>query len=76
MFGVLGQWLDAEMDAGRVRRLPPVLLAQQLLGPIVFHLFMRPVAQSAALAIPIPDIDIMCDVFAEAFIRAVGTPAP
>lgn len=75
MFGVLGQWLDAEIDAGRIRRLPPVLLAQQLLGPIVFHLFMRPVAQQAG-ALPVPDIDIMCDVFAEAFIRAVGTSAP
>jgi AcrR family transcriptional regulator len=73
MFGVLGQWLDAEMDAGRIRRFPPVLLAQQLLGPIVFHLFMRPVAEQAR-ALPLPDIDIMCDVFAEAFIRAVGTP--
>jgi hypothetical protein len=71
MFGVLGHWLDAEVRAGRIRELPAPLLAQQLLGPIVFHLFMRPVA-----AIPGPDLDTMCDVFADAFIRSVGTSAP
>jgi AcrR family transcriptional regulator len=71
MFGVLGHWLDAEVRAGRIRELPAPLLAQQLLGPIVFHLFMRPVA-----AIPVPDLDTMCDVFADAFIRSVGTSAP
>ena len=75
MFGVLGHWLDAEVRAGRIRELPAPLLAQQLLGPIVFHLFMRPVAHYAA-AIPVPDLDTMCDVFADAFIRSVGTSAP
>jgi AcrR family transcriptional regulator len=75
MFGVLGHWLDAEVRAGRIRELPARLLAQQLLGPIVFHLFMRPVTHYAA-AIPGPDLDTMCDVFADAFIRSVGTSAP
>ncbi len=77
MFGVLGHWLDAEMEAGRIRRLPPVLVAQQLLGPIIFHLFMRRVAQQAReFPLPLPDIHQMCDVFAESFIRAVGTSVP
>jgi AcrR family transcriptional regulator len=75
MFGVLSQWLDAEIGAGRIRQLPAPLLAQQLLGPIVFHLFMRPVADNAPV-IPVPDVDTMCDVLADAFIRSVRTPGP
>jgi len=60
--------------------LPALLLAQQLLAPMVFHLFTRPAAQKAALP-SLPDIDTVCDVFADAFVRAVAVdysdkPAP
>lgn len=71
MFGVLGHWLDAQIRDGHVRDLPAPLLAQQLLAPMVFHLFTRPVAQKAALP-SLPDIDTVCDVFADAFVRAVA----
>ena len=71
MFGVLGHWLDGQMRDGHVRDLPAPLLAQQLLAPMVFHLFTRPAAQKAALP-SLPDIDTVCDVFADAFLRAVG----
>jgi AcrR family transcriptional regulator len=71
VFGVLGRWFETEIRSGQLRALPPLLLVQQLLGPIMIHLFMRPVAENIP-ATPMPDIDTMCDVFADAFIRAVG----
>ncbi len=75
MFGVLGRWFDAEIRAGRIRDLPLPLLAQELLGPIIFHMFLRPVAPNVP-AFQMPDIDTVCDVFADAFVRAVATPSP
>jgi AcrR family transcriptional regulator len=72
VFGVLGRWFDAEIDAGRIREMPAPLLIQQLLGPIMIHTFMRPVADGIA-GQHIDDIDTVCDVFADNFIRAVAT---
>ncbi|OBJ18649.1 TetR/AcrR family transcriptional regulator [Mycobacterium colombiense] len=72
MFGVLNRWFDAEIRAGRIRELPMPLLAQQLLGPIMIHLLTRP-ALPKVVAWPLPDIDTACDVFADAFVRAVAT---
>jgi AcrR family transcriptional regulator len=72
MFGVIGHWFDAEIRAGRIRDLPLPLLAQELLGPIIFHMFLRPVAPNVP-AVRMPDIDTVCEVFADAFVRAVAT---
>ena len=72
-FGALGAWFDAEIRAGNLRDQPVVLLAQQLLGPILIHMFLRPVAQRAPTP-AFPDIDTVCDVFTDNFIRAVTTP--
>ena len=47
MLAVLGAWLTAEIRDGRVRDQPILLLAQQLLGPVLIHMFLRPVAQGA-----------------------------
>ncbi|MBV8787709.1 MAG: TetR/AcrR family transcriptional regulator [Mycobacterium sp.] len=74
MLGVLGRWFDAEIDAGRIRDLPRPLLAQQLLGPVMVHLLTRP-ALPNLLAQSLPDIDTTCDVFADAFVRAVAQPS-
>jgi len=70
MLGVLGRWFDAEISAGRIRELPSPLLAQQLLGPIMVHLLSRP-ALTNILGQSLPDIDTVCDVFADTFVRAV-----
>jgi AcrR family transcriptional regulator len=72
MLGVLGRWFDTEIRAGRIRDLPMPLLAQQLLGPIMIHLLTRPILPSV-LAGPLPDIDTVCEVFADAFVRAAAT---
>ena len=71
---LLGRWFDAEIRAGYIRDLPRPLLAQQLLGPIMFHLLTRPALPNVP-GWSLPDIDTVCDVFADAFVRAVATPS-
>jgi AcrR family transcriptional regulator len=75
MLAVLGHWLDAQIRDGNIHDLPAPLLAQQLLAPMVFHLFTRPAAEKAAVLL-LPDIDTVCDVFADAFVRAVEVDYP
>ncbi|GAA4292629.1 TetR family transcriptional regulator [Mycobacterium paraffinicum] len=72
MLSVLGRWFEAEIRAGHMRDLPLPLLAQQLLGPIAIHVLIRPALPN----VPdwsLPDINSVCDVFADAFVRAVAT---
>ncbi|BBY38913.1 TetR family transcriptional regulator [Mycobacterium mantenii] len=75
MLGVLGRWFEAEIRAGRIRELPMPLLAQLFLGPIMIHLLTRPVLPNV-IAWPLPEIDTVTDVFADAFVRAVATSRP
>jgi AcrR family transcriptional regulator len=64
----VGCLLKTHVDAGRIRDLPIPLLLQQLLGPMLAHVLMRP-----ALAGEL-DLDRACSEFTAAFLRAVGTP--
>ena len=74
MLAVIGQWLTEEIAAGRIRDLPLPLLIEELLAPIVVHMLLRP--NTAALpGIDMPDLETVCDVFADAFLRAAGTAA-
>ncbi len=72
IFDALGGWLAAEVRAGRIRALPVPLLLQQLIGPVVVHLLMRP-ALPRRSGLEQPDLDETCALFADAFVRAVGT---
>lgn len=63
----LGRLLDDEVRAGRLRPMPLPLLVQQLVGPLVAHLLFRPVIGPT---LALPDLDDVCDTFAEAFLRA------
>jgi AcrR family transcriptional regulator len=72
MFGTLGVWFDAEIAAGRIRDQPTIALAQQLLGPILIHMLMRPAFPDVP-GLTLPDVDDVCDAFAANFIRAVAT---
>lgn len=71
MLGVLGGWLAGQVREGRIRDLPIPLLAQQLMAPMVFHLLTRPVIERTGAA-ALPAVDAVCDVLADAFVRAVG----
>ena len=63
----VGGWLKTHVDAGRIRDVPIPLLLQQLLGPMLAHVLMRP-----ALAGEV-DPERACSEFTAAFLRAVGT---
>jgi AcrR family transcriptional regulator len=71
LLAALDGWLGAEIRAGHVRDMPLPLLAQQLLGPIMIHMFTRPLLPNA-IGWPMPEVDTICDVFAESFVRAVA----
>lgn len=73
VFTVLGRWIESEVQAGHIREFPTVFLIHQLLGPVVLHMFTRPVVEITP-AIPLPDLNTLCDAFAAAFISAVATP--
>jgi len=45
MIGALGGYLMQQMQAGRLRKMHPLLALQSLVGPLVFHLFTLPVAE-------------------------------
>lgn len=70
MLAVVGDWLTTEIRAGRIRDLPVPLLIHQFTAPLVVHVLLRPIAVDAA-GIDLPDIDQTCDIFADAFVRAV-----
>lgn len=70
ILGVLGRWIKEQIHLGHIRNLPVPLLAQQLLAPMVFHMFTRQAAQQTSI-IELSDIDTVCDVFADNFVRAV-----
>jgi AcrR family transcriptional regulator len=69
----VGGWLTSEVRAGRLRPLPLPLLIQQLLGPLVMDLLLRP-ALTEALAPDLPGVEETCSLFADAFLRAVALP--
>jgi AcrR family transcriptional regulator len=68
---VVGQWLTTEIEAGRIRDLPVPLLIQELVAPMVIHMLLRPNTPHLP-GIDLPDIDTVCDVFTDGFIRAAG----
>lgn len=45
LVGLLAMYLTAQMAAGRLRQMSPLLALQSFVGPIFFHLMTRPVAQ-------------------------------
>src|SRR6202011_4363258 len=51
-FGAFAQYLSAQMAAGRLRRLHPMLAVQSLVGGVMFHLLAAPVLGQATIAVP------------------------
>ena len=72
MLAGVGQWLETEIAAGRIRDLPVPLLIQQMLAPIAVHTMVRPAIASVP-EVTLPDLDQACVVFADAFLRAAAT---
>jgi AcrR family transcriptional regulator len=72
MLDVLGGWLNAQVQRGRIRDLPVPLLIQQLMGPMVLHMLGRPALANLAV-VELPDLDTTCTEFAANFVRAMAT---
>lgn len=43
--GLLLTYIDAQTSAGRLRRVHPLLALQSLIGPVMFHILTRPLAE-------------------------------
>jgi AcrR family transcriptional regulator len=71
MFSTLGAWFDAEIRARRIRDQPLLVLAQQLMGPIMIHMLMRPAFPDVP-GLTLPDVGTVCEHFTVNFIGAVG----
>lgn len=72
MMADVRRWLDAEVAAGRIRDLPRAVLIQQFVSPISVHAMMRPGLGNFP-QVALPELDDACEIFADAFLRAVTT---
>ncbi|MEV5413131.1 TetR/AcrR family transcriptional regulator [Thermopolyspora sp. NPDC052614] len=68
-----GAWLAEEVAAGRIRDLPLPLLVHQMVAPVLVHFLARPAIQDIP-GVDLPGLEETCEVFAEAFLRAVAAP--
>ena len=66
-------YLSSQMQAGRLRPMPPVLAIQLLAGPIVVHLLTRPLAQ-ALIDVETPESEVV-DEIVHAWLRAMAPEA-
>ena len=65
----LVRYLTDQMNAGRLRRMHPVLAFQMLAGPIVVHLLTRPLAE-ALIGFDTPQAELI-DEITQAWLRAM-----
>jgi len=63
-------WLGDAVGMGMVRPMPPLLLGQAFVAPMVMHVATRPIVSSTGIA-PLPDRDEACARFADLFCAAV-----
>jgi len=70
VFGLLGEWLQGEMLAGRIRPMPLPVLLQFFAAPIGFHAISRPLISSARGIAPL-DRNEVIELLTDAFLRAV-----
>lgn len=74
IIAALGGWLAAQVSAGTIRGMPPVVLLSQLATPMIVFAVVRP--RIAAMdELLVPDLETAADLYAENFLRAVGTDA-
>ena len=71
MLATIGPWLSAEVAAGRIRDLPLPVLIQQMIAPIAMHTMLRPTLESVPV-IQLPPLAECVEMFADAFVKAVG----
>jgi AcrR family transcriptional regulator len=67
-------WVAMHMGRGVIRPLPVMLVAQQLIAPILVHVATRRLVEAAGI-VEIPSQAAVCDQLADMFCRAVEIPA-
>jgi AcrR family transcriptional regulator len=72
-FGTFAQYLAAQMAAGRLRPMHPMLAVQSLVGGVVFHMLAAPVMSQATLDVPAGE-DIVLE-FAQLWLRGMRPEA-
>lgn len=67
-------YVDTQMAAGRLQRRDPLLAMQAFVGPILFHLFTRSLAEDRlGLAIPLDDsVSELADIWLQAMTPRAG----
>jgi AcrR family transcriptional regulator len=68
--GLLVLYVTAQMSAGRLRRMHPLLALQSLIGPILFHILTRPLAERV-LHLDV-DGEVAVTQLAETWLRAMA----
>jgi AcrR family transcriptional regulator len=66
----VGGWLRQQVITGAIRDIPIPLLMEQLIGPFVAHLLLRPATGQTDW--DIPDLEQACAVFTATFLNAVA----
>jgi AcrR family transcriptional regulator len=69
---VVTRYLEQQMDAGRLRRMHPMLAMQSFVAPIMLHMVSRPLVEERGL-IDVP-LDEVVGEFTEAWLRAMTPP--
>jgi AcrR family transcriptional regulator len=72
-FGTFAGYLSAQMAAGRLRRLHPLLAVQSLLGGVMFHLLASPVLTRAAVDVPAGEAAVL--QFVQVWLRGMRPEA-
>jgi AcrR family transcriptional regulator len=71
--GLLAGYVVAQMEAGRLRRMDPLLALQSFIGPVFFHILTRPIAEKV-LHLDV-DGEHAVTQLAEAWLRAMAPSA-
>lgn len=69
---VMTRYLAQQMDAGRLRRMHPMLAMESFMAPIMLHMVSRPLAEDLGL-LDIP-LDEVVREFTDAWLRAMAPP--
>jgi len=72
-FGTFAQYLAAQMAAGRLRRMHPMIAVQSLVGGVMFHMLAAPVMSQATIDVPAGE-DIVLQ-FAHVWLRGMRPEA-
>ena len=72
-FGTFAQYLAAQMAAGRLRRMHPMIAVQSLVGGVMFHMLAAPVMSQATVDVPAGE-DIVLQ-FADVWLRGMRPEA-